>query len=168
MSLTSTLEAGRRDFLEATADLTPQQASTKPSPNAWSVLECIEHVVTVEHRFLGWIANGAEITPQRNGDNELRLFTMIRNRETKVEAPEVVRPTGRFTNLSDALAEFNAARDRSVEVITSHGEKLYALGAKHPRFGDLNGAEVFHVIDGHARRHAEQIRETVESLALRL
>lgn len=165
MSLLSILESGRGDFLEATANISPEQASRRPAPERWSVLECIEHVVVVEGRFLSWISSGTAITPDRNTDKEIRLFTMIRNRMTRVEAPEVVRPQGRFETLDAALAEFKAVRDHSVQTVQERGDSLYSIGATHHRFGNMNGAEVIHLIDGHARRHAEQIRETCEALA---
>jgi uncharacterized damage-inducible protein DinB len=164
MGLISILEAGRRDFLEATRNISPEQASGKPTPKSWSVLECIEHVVVVEDRFLSWISSGTAIAPQRDTDKEIRLFTTIRNRMTKVEAPEVVHPRGRFETLAAARTEFEAVRDRSVQVVQERGDLLYSIGATHPRFGNMNGAELIHVIDGHARRHAEQIRETCEAL----
>jgi hypothetical protein len=162
MNLVSILEAGRRDFLDATADISSKQASARPAPGCWTVLECIEHVVIVEDRYLGWISNGTSITPQRNPDKELRLFTTIRSRLTKVEASEVVWPVGRFNLLAVALAEFTAVRDRSVQLVEERGESLYSIGARHPYFGELNGVELIQLIDGHARRHADQIREIRE------
>jgi hypothetical protein len=75
-----------------------------------------------------------------------------------------VRPRGRFTNLDNALAEFNTARDRSLQFVREQGGLLYSIGAKHPFFGKLNGAELIQLIDGHASRHAAQIRETCETL----
>jgi uncharacterized damage-inducible protein DinB len=164
MGLISILEAGRRDFLEAARNVSPEQASGKPTPKSWSVLECIEHVVVVEDRFLGWISNGTAIAPQRSEEKEIRLFTTIRNRMTRVQAPEAVHPQGRFETLAAALAEFEAVRDRSVQVVQERGDLLYSIGVTHSRFGNMNGAELIHVIDGHARRHAEQIRETCEAL----
>ena len=154
MGLISILEAGRRDLLEATRGISPEQASGKPTPKSWSVLECIEHVVVVEDRFFSWISNGTSVTPQRNDENEIRLFTMIRNRFSKIEAPEVVHPQGRFETLAAALAGFQAVRDRSVQVVQERGDLLYSIGTAHPRFGKMNGAELIHLIDGHARRHA--------------
>jgi len=165
VGLVSILEAGRRDFLEATRDISPEQASVKTASDSWSVLECIEHVIVVEGRFLGWITSGTPVVPERNDDKEIRLFTMIRNRLTKVEAPEVICPQGRFKTLAAALADFNAARDRTVQEVLERGDSLYSIGAAHPRFGKLNGAELIQLIDGHARRHADQIRETCEALA---
>lgn len=159
MSLVSILEAGRRDFLDATSDISPEQASARPVAGRWSVLECIEHLIIVEDCYLGWISNGTPNAPQRNSDKELRLFTTIRCRLTKVEAPDVVRPVGRFDSLAVALAEFRAVRDRSVQLVEERGESLYSIGAKHPYFGDVNGVELIQLIDGHARRHADQIRD---------
>ncbi len=165
MGLSSILEAGRRDFLDATRGISPDQASAKPSPDGWSILECMEHVAIVEERYLGWISSGTAIAPKRDAEKEMRLFATIRSRATKVEPPEAARPQGRFKSLPAALAEFNAVRDRCVQMVQERGEALYSIGAKHPYFGSVNGAELVHLIDGHARRHADQIRETREVLA---
>jgi hypothetical protein len=166
VSLVTILEAGRRDFLDATRNIPLEQASANPGSECWCVLECIEHVVAVEGRYLDWISNGAPIVPRRDPEKELRLFTIIRNRFTKVEAPKVVLPEGRFDSLITALAEFNAVRDRSVQLVQERGEALYSIGTQHPYFGNLNGPELVHLIDGHARRHADQIRETCAALPI--
>jgi hypothetical protein len=158
------LEQGRRDFLDATDGISQEQARARPTPGSWSVLECVEHVVIAEDRFLSWIANGLQIAPRPDSDKELRLFTTIRSRLTKFQAPEPVLPQGRCGTLEEAVGEFQAARDRSVRLVAECGEALYAIGAKHPYFGDVNGAELIQLIDGHARRHADQIRETCEAI----
>jgi hypothetical protein len=163
MGLIDILEKGRQDFLDATNKISPEQAVSKPIPNGWSVTECVEHVAAVEDRFLGFILSGTEIEPKRDFEKEMRIFTTVRSRLTKLEAPEVVRPCGRFATLPAALAEFHAARDRSIQLVKERGDRLYAIGATHPRFGALNGAELIQMIDGHARRHADQIRELREA-----
>ena len=162
MSLVSILEAGRRDFLDATSDISAKQAAARPAPGRWTVLECIVHVVIVEDRYVAWISDGTPVVPQRNPDKELRLFTTIRSRLTRVETAEVLWPAGRFGSLEIALAAFKDVRDRSVQMVEERGELLYAIGVKHPYFGDLNGAELVQLIDGHARRHGDQIREACE------
>ena len=163
MGLASILEQGRRDFLDATGKISAERACTKPSPNSWSVLECIEHVAAVEERYLSWISSGMEVTPRRDFEKEMRLFTTIRSRLTKVGAPDAVQPRGRFGTLTAALAEFQAVRDRSVQLVEGRGDALYSIGVKHPYFGNVNGAELIQLIDGHARRHADQIREICEA-----
>ena len=42
---------------------------------------------------------------------------------------------------------------------------LYSVSIEHARFGVMNGVELLHTIAGHARRHAEQIREVRANLA---
>ncbi len=84
----------------------------------------------------------------------------MRSRLNKVETPEPMRPQGRFTNLETALAAFQATRDRSVKAARDRGETHSSVGARHPFFGAVNGVELINMIDGHARRHADQIRET--------
>ncbi len=164
MALLDSLEAGRLDFREATQSVPTAHASVKPSPESWSVLDCVEHVVTVERRFLGWIAEGRSIPPLRDTDKELRLFTMVRSRLSKREAPEPVRPSGRFKELAEAMSEFEKVRDRTMQVLLERGDGLYSIGAKHGFFGEINAVELINLIDGHARRHAEQIREICEAL----
>ncbi|HLJ46699.1 MAG TPA: pentapeptide repeat-containing protein [Bryobacteraceae bacterium] len=164
MRLAGILEAGRQDFMEATSGISTKMSTGRAAPGNWSVLECIEHVVIVETRYLDWIASGPAITPRRDTERELKLFTIVRSRLTKVEAPESIRPYGRFDSIADALAEFSAVRSRSIRVVEELGESLYSIGVKHPRFGNLNGGEAVQLIDAHARRHADQIREIREAL----
>lgn len=105
---------------------------------------CIEHVAAVEDHYLSLILSGTAVAPRRDSRKEIRLFTTIRNRLTKVEAPCVFRPRGRFGTLAAALAEFKAVRDRGVQLVEERGDALYSIGAKHPYFGNLNGAELIH------------------------
>ena len=160
MNVIEALESGRKDFLDAVEGLTEAASQLKPATDRWCVLECIEHVVTVEERFQGWLQNGSGTPSVRNPENETRLFAMLTDRTTRVSAPEAVVPSGRYHSLAEALDSFNAARERSLSIVKEREATLYSIGAKHHRFGELNGVEVVNLMAGHARRHAEQIRET--------
>lgn len=162
MRLAALLEAGRQDFLDALSDITEGQAAAKPDETQWSILECIEHVIVVEERHLRWIDMGRSIEPQRDHDRELRLFTIMRNQFEKRETPSALRPQGRFSTLEEARAAFLETRDRAIQRVEERGDSLYALGVKHPFFGPVNGAELVQLMDGHARRHADQVRELAQ------
>ena len=163
--LAGILNDGRQYVLDSVAGLDDSQARRKPAPERWSVLECMEHIATVEDRFLGWILNGREGGgPERSWERQTKLFSMVTDRSTKVQAPEAVVPTGRFASLEEAIDAFTTARARTIDLHEKFGQDLYQIGATHPRFGDVNGADVMHLIAGHARRHADQIRETREAL----
>jgi uncharacterized damage-inducible protein DinB len=162
--LLAVLEDGRQDVLAALQGLTDAQASRKPAPERWSPLECMEHIVTVEDRFLGWIATGTPIEPVQDDEKAAKLFGMVTDRSFKAQAPEAVIPTGeRFRTVAEAVEAFNAARDRSVQIVRARGMELLGVGVKHGRFGEMNAAELVQLIAGHARRHAAQIRECVQA-----
>ncbi|HEX5226798.1 MAG TPA: DinB family protein [Bryobacteraceae bacterium] len=158
--IVNNLERSRAEFLATLEGLTDAQARVKPGPDRWSVLECLEHVTFVEDRFYGWLEKAAKLdSPRRDREKELRLMAMVPDRTTRAKSPEAALPTGRWT-LQEAIDEFNARRDRSVRFAAEHSNDLYSLAAEHPRFGPVNGVELLIISAGHARRHAEQIRET--------
>jgi DinB superfamily len=159
------LERSREEFLAAVAGLTEAQAKARPDPDRWSVLDCVEHVAFVEDRFFGWLEKAEKLdAPRRDTEKEIRLMMMLPDRSVRVKAPEAVLPTGRFTTLEQALAQFNARRTRSVQFAEERSSDLYSLAAEHPRFGPVNGVELLIIAAGHSRRHAEQIRETRAAL----
>lgn len=163
-TLSAFLEEERQHLLSALQDLSSEQASTKPGPDRWSILECLEHLTIVEERFLGWIVNGREIMPDSNWEKQTKLFNTATDRSFRVQAPEAALPAGQFATLREAVAAFTAARGRTARIVAERGPALYAIGVKHPRFGDMNGIELLHVLTGHARRHAAQIREIRDAL----
>ncbi|HLK48131.1 MAG TPA: DinB family protein [Bryobacteraceae bacterium] len=159
------LEGSRNDFVEAVRGVTEAQAQAHPQAGRWSVLECVEHVTTVEVRFLGRLENAPrEGAPPLDKEKESALQARVQSRANRAEAPEPVRPTGRFSTLGAALAAFQAARDCTVRFAERESAALYQRAESHPRFGPLNGMELLIIMAGHARRHAEQIRELKAAL----
>ena len=159
------LEHSREEFNAAVAGIPESHASTRPEPDRWSVLECVEHVTIVEDMFLGRLqgatrADDLKIDKQREADLLIRVIS----RETRAVAPDPVQPLGRFKTLAEAVGQFNANRTRTIEVATERSAELYSLASQHARFGPLNGTELLVVMAGHARRHAAQIREIRASI----
>jgi DinB family protein len=159
------LEKSSEDF-HASAKAVPESlAKTRPEENRWSVLECVEHVTTVEEMFLKRLAGG-EYTeaPPEDKTKEAALAQRFVDRTTKRQAPETVSPKGRFTSLAEGLQQFQSARDTTLQFAREHAAELYTLASVHPAFGPLNGVEALMIIAGHAQRHAEQIREVRAAL----
>ena len=135
--LIAALEAGRRDFLDAVRGVPPDLLPLPPPDGRWSVVTCIEHVVAFEYRYSCWIRDGEFVEVRRDAEKELRLFSMMRSRLTRLETADLLRP----------------------RQIRERGDCLYSVGVKHPYLGMVNGAEIVAMIDAHARRHADQIPE---------
>lgn len=165
--LVEALEKSRQEFQAAVANVGEEHASVKPEPGRWSVLECVEHVTVVEERVLSRLETAPRLeSPRVDREKEAELAVRVPNRTVKAEAPEAIRPTGRFSSLAEALDQFHAARDRTIRVVRDRAGDLYWLALEHPRFGPLNGAEFIVLIAGHARRHAAQIQEVKSALGI--
>jgi hypothetical protein len=162
------LEKSREDFHSSANGFPESLAKTRPEENRWSVLECVEHVTTVEEMFLKRLASG-EYTeaPVEDKTREASLAQRFVDRTTKRQAPETVLPKGRFTSLAEGLQQFQGARDNTLQFARERVAELYTLASIHPAFGPLNGVEALMIIAGHAQRHAEQIREVRAALEKR-
>ena len=157
------LETAREELIVVVNGLTEEQARTRPAPDRWSVLECLEHVNCVERRFLGMVKASEAGTPaERDAAKEAAIRERVLDRGNRRTAPEAVLPTGKYESLSEALQEFNAARDETLRFASEQGVNLLSRGASHPVFGPLNGVEALLLIAVHGRRHAVQMREAAE------
>jgi uncharacterized damage-inducible protein DinB len=154
------LRESRAKLAAATEGLTQAQAAIKPSPEKWSVLECVEHIVLAERRIRGWAENPQEgEAPPANPQKEAELMEAMAVRATRRQSPEPARPNGRYTTLAEALREFEKERAHSIAFVEKQGPGLYTRRATHPFFGAINGAETICLMAAHSERHAAQIRE---------
>jgi hypothetical protein len=153
------LNQGRDEFLTATAGLTEVEASRRPHSAGWSILECAEHVATVEANLLQRLTAHTPLPdgPERN--IEARILAAGIDRSRKFDAPEPARPTGRFATLQDAVAAFTAARARSIAWLEDFEIDLRRCSAIHPAFGPVTAYEMVLFMAMHPWRHALQIRD---------
>ena len=164
--IVQTLEKTRQELNAAVESVSESQAAASPGPERWSVLECLEHIAAVEERFLRRLEQAERTTaPRSDKPREAELAALVTDRKQRAQAPEPVRPAGRFTSLAQALEHFNAVRTRTIHFAEERAADLYSLAADHPRFGPRNGLEMLLIISGHAQRHAEQIREARAAVA---
>ncbi|MEQ1886039.1 MAG: DinB family protein [Bryobacteraceae bacterium] len=160
MDLIQALENSCNEFSSAASGLSFEQEKKRPAAGAWSILDCAEHVALVERRILHSLKTASESdVPAADAAKEAQLAAMVSSRERKVTAPEAVQPTGRYSTVAEALADFQAARAKVIAFAEQRGERLYEFAMKHPFFGVLNGAEMITVLIGHTARHRDQVQE---------
>lgn len=161
------LEASHEEFLASIQGISEEQARAKPDPERWSVLECVEHVATVEERFLKRLETAPRLNaPRMDKQKEADLARRVPDRTVRAQAPELARPTGRFRSLAEGLRQFSANRAQTIRFAKDSAAELYWLSLEHPRFGPVNGSEFLVIVSGHARRHAAQIREARTALGI--
>src|SRR5262252_876837 len=133
------LEESREEFLAAVGGLSEAEACAKPDPGKWSVLECVEHVTTVEERFLRRLETAPRLNaPRVDKQKEIDLASRVPDRTVRAEAPEPARPTGRFASLAAAMEEFKTNRKQTIRFAKERNAELYWLSLEHPRFGPVN------------------------------
>lgn len=155
-----------------TADLSIEQLNFQPSDESWSIIMCLEHIYLTEqsliemvHEVLEQPANPEEREGLIATDDEM-LKTIV-DRSAKFKAPEVLHPTGEFSNAEEVLAAIIENRIRIFELIESHSvDEMRSRIADAP-FGKIDGYQYLLFIAGHANRHSLQIDEIMASEGFR-
>jgi len=145
--------------------VTEELATQVPGEGRWSILQCVEHVATVEAVLFSLIqgaqqADGPTVSAQR----EAMILERGADRTNKRKSPETALPQGRFALLRDALMSFHASRDRTIHFLETNQQDLRAMVAVHPLMGSLNCHEFLLLMAVHPARHARQIEEIKASL----
>jgi hypothetical protein len=151
----------------AVAGVSDGDARRRPEPERWSVLECVEHVVLGDDAMFARVsAHSTPGAPPGERREELILRGMT-NRERKFAAPEIARPTGRFSSLPEAIEGFCQRRRRSVANVEQNQEDLPNRTTVHPGLGPISCHEMLLALALHPARHALQIREVRKILGVK-
>jgi hypothetical protein len=151
----------------AVAGVSDEDARRRPEPERWSVLECVEHVVLGDDAMFARVsAHSTPGAPPGERREELILRGMT-NRERKFAAPEIARPTGRFSSLPEAIEGFCQRRRRSVAYVEQYQEDPRNRTTVHPGLGPISCHEMLLALALHPARHALQIREVRKILGVK-
>jgi uncharacterized damage-inducible protein DinB len=155
------LSAGRVALLVAIGGLSEAQATFKPSPEAWSILECLEHVAVSERQMLTMIerAEIAEGQQPASLDGDRSFVSRAVDRARKFAAPDSASPKSRFATLEEARREFLENRGRTLAFVEQSPENLRERRVVHPTGGQIDAYRCLLLIAAHPSRHAAQILE---------
>jgi hypothetical protein len=157
------LNRSRKTLLDAIEGVTEEEAHWKPEPDRWSILEYVEHLAVSDDELIAMIQRSLA-TPARPETEPERRERETKIRETPIprganHAPQVLRPDDRFATLSEAVAAFLAARERSIEYARSTQDDLRSHFTDHSVLGPLDGYQWLVGNARHAETHAAHIRE---------
>ena len=109
-------------LLGAVAGVSDEDARKRPDPERWSVLECVERTILGHDAMFARVsAHSTPGAPPGESREELILRGMT-DLERKFAAPEIARPTGRFSSLPQAIEIFRQRRARSVAYVEQYPE----------------------------------------------
>jgi len=95
---------------------------------------------------------------QVKGKDEL-ILQKVPDRSHKAQAPEFLRPTGRWASEAELTKAFDDARAANIQYIRTTNDDLRDHFFDHPAFGTLDGYQWLLLISAHSARHTEQIEE---------
>lgn len=157
------LTRSRQVLLDTVEGVSENQAHWKPGPERWSILEYVEHLAVGDDALVNLVRRSLQ-TPAHEETAEERRTREQKVRETVIprgvnNAPERLRPNGRFGSLQEAVQAFLAARERTIVYATTTQEALRSHFAPHPVLGQLDGYQWLAGNARHAETHAGHIRE---------
>jgi hypothetical protein len=157
------LNRSRQTLLDAVDGVTEDEARWKPEPDRWSILEYVEHLAVSDDELIAMIERSLA-TPARPETEAERRERETKIRETPIprganHAPEMLQPSGRFATLSEAVAAFLAARERSIEYARGTPDDIRSHFTGHSVLGPLDGYQWLVGNARHAETHAAHIRE---------
>jgi hypothetical protein len=158
-------ETTRDNFLKSIAGLSEKQWTFKPAPDRWSVAEVAEHITISESTLLGLVQQRLMTSPaapekraQVKGKDEL-IEQRVPDRSHKAQAPEFLKPTGRWPTEAELVKAFETERAATIEYVRTTDDDLRDHFFDHPVFGPLDGYQWLLLVTTHSARHTAQIEE---------
>jgi uncharacterized damage-inducible protein DinB/uncharacterized protein YndB with AHSA1/START domain len=150
-------------FIAAISDLSDEQLHFKPSPNKWSIAECIEHVTLAEIRFPAIVQEEIIKPSELERRNKIKITDeeirdKMTSRRWKAKSPEVFKPSNQYPNAAAALRAFNAQRMATIEYVKTTQDDLRNHFWRHPLTGTIDLYQTLLLMSAHLERHTEQIK----------
>ena len=159
------LQATHDKFLQSIAGLSPKQWAFKPAPDRWSVAEVAEHITVSESAIFGLVQKQIMTSPatpekreQVKGKDEI-VLQKVPDRSHKAQAPEFLRPTGRWATEMDLIKAFEESRRATMDYVRTTNDDLRDHFFDHPVLGTMDGYLWLLLISAHSERHTAQIEE---------
>jgi uncharacterized damage-inducible protein DinB len=159
------LQTTHDKFLQSIAGLSEKQWTFKPGPDRWSIAEVSEHITVSESALLGLVQKqlmGSPAAPEKReqvkGKDEM-ILQKIPDRSHKAQAPEFLRPTGRWPTEADLTKAFEESRKVTMDYVRTTNDDLRDHFFDHPVFGTLDGYQWLLLLSAHSERHTAQIEE---------
>jgi hypothetical protein len=168
------LDANRAVLRAAVDAVPPSLRETRPTPDAWSVAEVLEHLTRVEEQLTRLLssklseAHAAGALPPEADTGpvvDAKTHRAVLDRRRRVTAMDRVLPRGELS-AAGALAALETTRGKLRELLIAYdGVSIAAVSHPHPILGPIDGYQWFAFVGSHEARHADQIRELGAALS---
>jgi hypothetical protein len=159
------LKETQKEFLDAINGLSDAQWKFKAAPDRWSIAEAAEHIAVTEDMIWKMVSEKmmkGPATPEKRaevaGKDEI-ILSKIPDRSRKAQAPEQLRPTGRFSNKAELVKAFEATRSAEIAYLRDTQEDLRDHFEDHPALKTMDAYQFLLFNGAHNKRHTAQIKE---------
>ena len=166
--LVDQLGKSKQAFIGSIQGLTETQWTYKAAPEKWSIKDCAEHLILAEdfifagsQKMLQAPAQPRAATSTPEHDRE--IFAMVQDRSHKATAPEPIKPTGQWSTVDDAIAEFTKRRERNISYVRDTNDELRTHSSSDTPLGTMDAYQVLVLMAAHTLRHTAQIQEVKTS-----
>lgn len=145
--------------------LSEEQLNFKPTPESWSVAECVEHLA-ISEGMIGGMLQGALKTPadaSKRGSVKMsddELLEMISSRDQKVKTGEAFEPSGKYGSHAETVKAFVDQRAKHIDYLNATEDDLRNHYGELP-FGTIDGLQILLFMSGHTERHVAQMEEVI-------
>ena len=150
------------DFVKQLTGLSDAQLNFRAAEGRWTIGEIAEHIIVVENALRGFVDGGMKAPVPACKDEfriqDVAVILTITNRQQKFQAPEAVRPNGRWKTVPDLLANFDTTRKTSIDYMKNMKEDMRSHFVPMP-LGKLDAFQSFLFMIGHSERHLAQLKE---------
>ncbi len=163
------LEDSRAGLEHVLTGLPDEFCSRKPMDSGWSITEVVEHLVIVEKRvprLLQAKLPGQEFVSDLSNarERDAELIEQVASYTTKINAPDITKPIGHYQVCRQALNDFDAARQHTLDYAISATPYLRGRLLPHPLLGAIDGCQWLLALAAHTQRHIKQISEIKDAL----
>jgi len=159
------LQATHDAFLQSISGLSEKQWRFKPAPDRWSIAEVSEHITVAEGMILSLVREkivSGPAAPDKRADvkvTDVQILTLVPDRTHKAQAPDFLKPTGRFATREQTVQAFEQARKTTMDYVQTTNDDLRDHFAPHPMLGMMDAYQYILLISAHSERHTKQIEE---------
>ncbi|MGZ5001832.1 MAG: DinB family protein [Chthoniobacterales bacterium] len=162
------LQQMQKEFLAAINGVSDAQWKFKAAPERWSIAECAEHIAVTEDTIWQLVSQklaNAPATPEKRAEvqgKDQLILEKVPDRSRKAQAPEMLKPTGRFATKEDLIKHFEATRAAEIAYLKDTKDDLRDKFEEHPALKTLDGYQWLLLNGAHGKRHTLQILEVKE------
>jgi DinB superfamily len=157
------LNSSREKFIASVTGLSEAQLKFKSAPDRWSIAEVAEHITLSEDFLFGiLIAKGLKSpsTPDKASKvTDDQVLPMVTNRSMKFQAPDPVKPTGKWSSMAETMKEFDKRRARTIELVKTTDVDLRSHFMPWGNNTEIDSLQWTLFLSGHCERHTAQINE---------